>query len=106
MTFLFDDDVPDDLSHLLKHVGHRVTFLREVLPRDTPDAAVLDHAVQHGLILVTCNRDDFVALGSERSHHGIVIVIRRRSRAQERAALLRLLERATETGLANNINFA
>ena len=46
MTFLFDDDVPDDLSHLLKHIGHRVTFLREVLPRDTPDAAVLDHAVQ------------------------------------------------------------
>jgi hypothetical protein len=37
VTFLFDDDVPDDLSHLLKHVGHRVTFLREVLPRNTPD---------------------------------------------------------------------
>ena len=29
MTFLFDDDVPDDLSHLLKHVGHRVTCLRD-----------------------------------------------------------------------------
>ncbi|MDP2627645.1 MAG: DUF5615 family PIN-like protein [Candidatus Rokubacteria bacterium] len=106
MTFLFDDDVPDDLSHLLKHVGHRVTFLREVLPRDTTDGAVLDHAVQHGLILVTCNRDDFLTLGSERAHHGIIIVIRRRSRAQERVALLRLLERATDTGLANNINFA
>lgn len=106
MTFLFDDDVPDDLSHLLAHLGHRVTFLREVLPRDTPDAAVLDHAIRHGLILVTCNRDDFVALGSERPHHGIIIVIRRRSRAHERAALLRLLERATETGLASNISFA
>lgn len=51
-------------------------------------------------------RDDFVALGSERSHHGIVVVIRRRSRGQERAALLRLIERATEKGLAYNINFA
>jgi predicted nuclease of predicted toxin-antitoxin system len=106
VTFLFDDDVPDDLSHLLKHVGHRVTFLREVLPRDTPDAGVLDYTALHGLILITCNRDDFTALGSQRSHPGIVIVIRRRSRAQERAALLRLLERATEAGLANNINFA
>ena len=83
-----------------------MTFLREELSRDTPDAAVLDHAGQHGLILVTCNRDDFVALGSERPHPGIVIVIRRRSRAQERAALLRLLEGATETGLASNINVA
>lgn len=106
MTFLFDDDVPDDLSYLLEHVGHRVMFLRQVLPRGTPDAAVLDYAVQHGLVLVTCNRDDFVTLASERPHHGIVIVIRRRSRAQERAALLRLVDRATETGLANNINFA
>ena len=106
MTFLFDDDVPDDLSHLLNHSGHRVTFLREVLPRDTPDAEVLACAAQQGFILVTCNRDDFITLGPERSHSGIVIVIRRRSRALERAALLRLLERATETGLVNNINFA
>jgi predicted nuclease of predicted toxin-antitoxin system len=103
VTFLFDHDVPDDLSHLLSHLGHRVTFLREVLPRDSPDAAVLDYAVEHRLILVTCNRDDFAALGAERSHPGIVIVTRRRSRAQERAALLRLLERATEAGLANNV---
>jgi len=44
VTFLFDDDVPDDLSHLLLHVGHRVTFLREALPRDTPDSAVLSYA--------------------------------------------------------------
>ena len=106
MTFLFDDDVPDDLSHLLNQAGHRVTFLRDVLPRDTQDAALLEYAVQPGLVLVTCNRDDFVKLGSERPHHGIVIVIRRRSRAHERAAMLRLVERATETGLANNINFA
>ena len=60
VTFLFDDDVPDDLSHLLTHVGHRVTFLREALPRDTSDAVVRDYAVQRGFVLVTCNRDDFV----------------------------------------------
>ena len=106
MTFLFDDDVPDDLSHLLNHSGHRVTFLREVLPREASDAEVVAYAAQHGLILVTCNRDDFVRLGSERAHHGIVIVVRRRSRALERAALLRLIEQATESGLLNNINFA
>jgi len=39
-----------------------------------------------------------VKLGSERSHYGIVIVIRRRPRAHERATLLRFLERATEVG--------
>ena len=106
MTFLFDDDVPDDLSHLLLHVGHRVTFLREVLPREAADSAVLGYTAANGLILVTCNRDDFIVLGSQRPHPGIIVVVRRRSRAQERAALLRLIERATEAGLTNNINFA
>jgi hypothetical protein len=33
-------------------------------------------------------------------------MIRRRSRAAERAALLRLIERAGAEGLADNINFA
>jgi hypothetical protein len=35
-----------------------------------------------------------------------IIVIRRRTRAAERAALYRLLERAGETGLRGNVNFA
>jgi hypothetical protein len=36
----------------------------------------------------------------------VVIVIRRRSRAAERAALLRLVEGAGPEGLRGNINFA
>lgn len=55
---------------------------------------------------MTCNRDDFIDLAKRQSHHGIVVIIRRRTRAAERAALFRLLERAGETGLKNNINFA
>ena len=34
-------------------------------------------------------------------HHGIVIVIRRKTRAAERSALFRLLERAGKTGAAS-----
>jgi len=34
------------------------------------------------------------------------VIIRRKTRAAERAALLRLLERAGESGLRDNINFA
>jgi hypothetical protein len=34
------------------------------------------------------------------------VVIRRRTRAAERAALFRLLERAGETGIQNNVNFS
>lgn len=106
MKFLLDHDVPDDLSFLLIQLGHDVTLLRQALPADSPDEEVLEFAYQGGFVLVTCNRDDFLQLAQSRPHHGIVIVIRRRTRAAERAAFFSLLERAGEAGLRANINFA
>lgn len=106
MKFLLDQDVPDDLSYLLRELEHEVSLLREVLPNDAPDLTVLQFAHQHGYLLMTCNRDDFVELAEREAHHGLVVIVRRKSRALERAALFRLLERAGETGLRNNINFA
>ncbi len=42
MNILLDHDVPDDLSFLLIELGHNVTFLRQALPTDSPDEAVLE----------------------------------------------------------------
>jgi predicted nuclease of predicted toxin-antitoxin system len=106
VRFLLDHDVPDDLSYLLKQLGHDVTLLRETLPGNSTDEAVLKLANERGYLLLTCNRDDFLQLATRMPHHGIVVVIRRRTRSEERAALFRLLERAGKTGLLNNINFA
>ena len=106
MKFVLDHDVPDDLSYLLRELGHDVLLLRQVPPTDASDATVLQFARDNGCILITCNRDDFLELASRQPHHGIVVLIRRRTRAAERAALFRLLERAGETGLQNNQNFA
>jgi predicted nuclease of predicted toxin-antitoxin system len=103
---LLEDDVPEGLSYLLEQLGHQVTVLRQALPRDAPDEAVLKWAYESGCVLLTCNRDDFLELATKQPHPGIVVVIRRRTRAAKRAALFRLLERAGETGLTNNINFA
>lgn len=106
MKFLLDHDVPENLSYLLEQLGHDVTLLRKVLPNDALDEAVLQFANESGSVLLTCNRDDFLYLATQRPHRGIVIVIRRRTRAAERAALFRLLERAGESGIHNNVNFA
>ena len=106
MKFLLDHDVPDDLSYLLEQLGHDVTLLRRILPVDSPDDAVLALACETGCILLTCNRDDFLPLAASQPHHGVVIVIRRRTRGDERVALLRLIDRAGETGLQSNVNFA
>jgi predicted nuclease of predicted toxin-antitoxin system len=106
VKFLLDHDVPDDLSYLLEQLGHEVTLLRKALPGDSPDEAVLRFAREAGCILLTCNRDDFLHLAATKPHHGVVIIIRRRTRGDERVALLRLLDRAGETGLRGNVNFA
>ncbi len=106
MKFLLDHDVPDDMSYLLEQLGHDVTLLRKVLPGDSSDEAVLAFAYEAGCLLLTCNRDDFLHLAATKPHHGVVILIRRRTRGDERAAMFRLLGRAGKSGLQNNINFA
>jgi predicted nuclease of predicted toxin-antitoxin system len=106
MKVLFDHDVPDELGYFLRQLGHEVHRLREELPTNTPDAEVLAHAARQGCLLLTCNRDDYLKLASYQAHAGIIILIRRRSRVAERAALLRLLQRAGREALAGNINFA
>ena len=106
MKFLLDHDVPDDLSYLLRELAHEVILLRKVLPDDAADESVLQFAHDNDCLLLTCNRDDFLELAKRKPHLGIIIVIRRRTRAAERAALFRLLEKAGESGLRNNISFA
>jgi predicted nuclease of predicted toxin-antitoxin system len=106
VTFLLDQDVPEDLTYLLRELDHEVLRVRDVLGPEAADPSVLRFAFERNCLLVTCNRDDFIALAKAQPHHGIIVVIRRRTRAQERAAFVRLLERAGEVGLRDNINVA
>jgi len=105
VKFLLDHDVPDDTTFSSEALGHNVVKLREILPVTASDDEVLRQATERGCLLITCNRDDFIAAGRV-PHQGIIILIRRRSRALERSALVRLLDSAGESGLRGNINFA
>jgi hypothetical protein len=106
VKLLLDHDVPDDVAFSLEALGHAVVKLREVLSVRTPDDEVLRQAALRQCVLITCNRDDFLAAAGRVPHQGIIVLIRRRSRALERAALVRLLDTAGESGLRSNINFA
>jgi predicted nuclease of predicted toxin-antitoxin system len=106
VKFLLDQDVPEDLTYLLRELDHKVVRLREVLSPDAADPAVLQFAHENDCVLMTCNRDDFLKLAETHLHRGIIVIIRRKTRAAERAALLRLLDRAGESGLRDNITFA
>lgn len=107
MRFFLDHDVPADLALLLRSRGHEAVRLSEVLPPDTPDAAVWARACTDGRIVITCNRAHFLALAAAtETYPGLIILNRRRSRHFETNRLLTLLKKAGEQGLANNINFA
>ncbi len=86
--------------------GHEITRLREVLPIRALDPDALAYAAKHNLFVITCNRDDFLKLAVQQDNPGVIILIRRENRQVECAHLLALLDRAGESGLAQNINFA
>lgn len=106
MNFLLDHDVPEDLVRILLREAHHVVRLAEVLERTAPDSMVFAYAKEHGLILITCNRDDFLKFVNDAPHAGMIILIRRRFRSLECAKILTLLRHAGNDGLANNVNFA
>ena len=91
---------------MLEALGHEAQRLRELVEATVPDEQVLDLAREQASVLITCNRDDFLALTAQAPHAGLIILVRRRSRAHERAALVALLDRAGEAGIRENVNFA
>ena len=106
MTYLLDQDVPADVCRVLRQAGYDVLTATEVLDPDATDEEVLNYAASKRCVLVTGNRDDFLGLASSVAHAGIIILIRRRSRIAECAALLQFIARAGEAGIDRNINFA
>jgi predicted nuclease of predicted toxin-antitoxin system len=94
------------LVYSLRTLGHEVVLLCEVLPITADDSTVLRYATDRGYVLITCNRDDFLTEAQKITHPGIIILIRRKRRSAERAALINLLDRAGEAGIVGNINFA
>jgi predicted nuclease of predicted toxin-antitoxin system len=106
VRFLFDHDVPDDAAYGLAAMGHEVFKLRQLISPQTSDKDVLRFAAEHDYVLITCNRDDFLALAQVIPHAGLIVLVRRANRVRERVALIRLLDKAGEAGIRNNINFA
>lgn len=106
MKFFVDHDVPRPVADALLRHGHDVVVLRDALPITSDDDEVFGHAIATGRVMVTCNRDDFLRLARDRSHPGLIILIRRRSAVAEQGHLLRLIDRSGEGGIAGNINFA
>ena len=106
MRFFLDHDVPADVARVLRREKHEVTELREVLPVTATDLDALRYASENRLVVVTCNRDDFLMLVADHPNPGLIVIVRRRSRQSECGHLLTLLREAGDNGIDGNINFA
>ncbi|MFZ4484754.1 MAG: DUF5615 family PIN-like protein [Chthoniobacterales bacterium] len=73
---------------------------------ESSDQEVFAYARHAGAIMVTCNRNDFLALAIGLEHTGLIVIIRRRSALSEAGYLLELLARAGAEGLRGNVNFS
>lgn len=82
MKFLFDHDVPDDMAYGLATLGHEVFKLRELIHPRTKDDEVLRFAAKNNYVLITCNRDDFLAVAQKISHAGLNIDPSSRARSR------------------------
>ena len=98
MKFFLDHDVPAEVARVLRQDGHEVSELRQVLPVQASDSEVFDYVSKNEILLITCNRDDFLGLASGQSNPGIIILVRRRSRHAECANLLALIDPSGESG--------
>ena len=101
-----DEDVPVEVARCLKQMGHEVFLVTEQLGVRTDDVDIWHHAIETDCILITCNRQDFLALAGDAPETGVIILNRRRSRQAECRQVLGLVEAAGESGLKRNVNFA
>ncbi len=106
MRFLLDHDVPAEVARVLSREGRETACVAAVMSARASDEEVLEYSIRNGYVLVSCNRDDFLALTESRAHAGLIILIRRRTRVAECAALLKLIRAAGENGIIANVNFA
>jgi predicted nuclease of predicted toxin-antitoxin system len=106
VRFFLDHDVPRHLADVLHLHGHEVELVPEVMSPEADDEEVFACTAEKRAIMLTCNRNDFLALAAENLHCGLLVLIRRRSAFSEAGHLLELLGKAGPSGLEGSINFA
>jgi predicted nuclease of predicted toxin-antitoxin system len=106
VRFFLDHDVPRHLADVLRRHGHEVELVPEVMSPEADDDEVFAYASEKKAIVLTCNRNAFLALAAERPHSGLIVLIRQRLALSEAGHVRELLGKAGTSGLESNINFA
>lgn len=71
IPFFTDNDVEDAVGDFLRDSGHKVTRLREVMLRNSPDPVVDANCRENGLLLITHNYKHFRKIAHDLRRSGL-----------------------------------
>ena len=73
MKFLLDENISPKTAQFLKELGHYAIHVREVNLKGASDDKIFEYAKQHGLLLITIDRDFGNIMDyPPGTHHGII----------------------------------
>jgi predicted nuclease of predicted toxin-antitoxin system len=90
MRFLVDASMSPVVVQELRAAGHDAVHVGEVLRLNAPDSAILEHAAQHGRVVVAADTDFGELLASQQAAEPSVVLFHRQTgrRPRQQAALL------------------
>lgn len=91
MRFFADHCVPNSVARALEAAGHEVMRLRDHLPQDTSDEAVISTAQRLGAVLLTLDSDFVDIVRYPPAQYGGIVVLLVHSRPQLLPQALALL---------------
>lgn len=83
MRFLVDEDVAIEVARCLPQTGHEVSLVAEALGVRTDAVDIWRHAARTCAIVVTCSRQDSLALAGTGPRTELIVLNRRRTRQAE-----------------------
>ena len=100
MKFVTDEHVPDAVVNALRSSGYDVRRAQDDYGQGGDDPELLENCAEDGRVLLTNDRD-FVRLGGEQEHSGIVIYT---SQELSPRQILRAIRRIDETHSDEPVN--
>lgn len=101
MRFFLDEDLSDEVARIARNLGLEAQSVHELDRRGLSDDEQFDYAIEEEMVMVTRNRDDYLALnaqhhGAETLNCGLLIVSRSLPNNQAARIAHRLVEWADE----------
>jgi predicted nuclease of predicted toxin-antitoxin system len=98
-TFKVDEDLSEELAELLRSAGFNATSIPSQGWKGRKDAKLWPDVQSEGRAFVTGDKG-FSKRAAQPPHHGVVLL---RPERESRKAFLRLMRRAIDSGLLNNL---